>query len=99
MADDSKFVEFLNETCIEEKIPDDIAPDATVYSVKKIRCFAILYCTDDADEKISELWNMMQDSDQPTIAAYDKDFESNLFMMLDISTFLVLQYEEQFTGC
>lgn len=95
---DSKFVQLLDVVCKEESTPEDLDEGTTVYSVKKIRCLAILYCEDKADEKIPEFWNMMQDSDQPTIAAYDKDFRKNLYQMFYISYLLVLEQEEQFTG-
>lgn len=59
---------------------------------------ALLWCEDANNEKISEFWCILQDADQPSIAAYDKDFSKNMCVMFDFASIIVLEHEEQFVG-
>lgn len=97
LANDGKLVQFLNETCKgeSEDFPDDTV---TLYEVRLIACLAIVWCEDEPKEKLVEYWAILQDGDQQTIAAYDKDFMVNLFQMFDISHTFVYDYEEKYTG-
>ena len=52
----------------------DIHDGEIIYEVNKIRCLALLWCEDEPREKVSEFWCILQDADQASIAAYDKDF-------------------------
>ena len=95
LGDDAKFLRFIKETCKGEA--DDIEADF-LFNVQKIRCLALLWCDDDAKEKIGEFWNTLQDADQPTIAAGDKDFFIVMELLFEISTTYIWKYEEEYTG-
>ena len=41
---------------------------------------------------------MLQDNDQPSIAASDKDFKDNLFLMYDWAAVNIVKYEKSVTG-
>ena len=63
------------------------------YSVKGIKVFAILWCKGKPEEKAVEFYDMLQDNNQKTIAANDKDFNDNLFNMFDWTAVNILKYE------
>ena len=78
----SLFVQFLKNTVTEESNPDLI-------NVFKLRVLGILWCNGEALEKATELYDTMQDNDQDKIAASDKDFKPNLFLLFDFATKIV----------
>lgn len=92
----TKLVQFLNETCVGEC--EDIATGETIYDVRNLRCLALLYCEDEPQEKIFEFWCIIQDADQPKIAAYDKDFSPVMYLLFDFASVTVLKHEEKFVG-
>ena len=85
-SDKNKLQKFLNTTCLytEEGL------EKTAYSVKNLRCLAILWCNGDKNEKVIELYDMLQDNDQDSIAANDKDIYTNLSTMFDFCTITIL---------
>merc|ERR1712032_322040 len=92
----TKLVQFLNKTCVGEC--EDIPTEQTIYDVHKLRCLALLWCEDEHNEKISEFWCILQDADQSSIAAYDKDFSKNMCLLFDFASITVLEHEEQIVG-
>ena len=56
----SKFVRFLNKTC-KEYSPAFAGSNKITYSIKHLRCLALLWCDDDPNEKVIEFWNILLD--------------------------------------
>lgn len=44
------------------------------------------------------MWCILQDADQESIAAEDKDFRVNLYRMFDIATVFISQHEQKYTN-
>ena len=87
----SEFVKFLKMACADDDHPELI-------SLFKLRCIGVLWCDGSPEEKATELYDNMQDADQPEIACNDKDFKPNLFKLLDFATKMVFEIEPQFSG-
>jgi hypothetical protein len=89
----SDFVSFLRDTCApseEEKADGDVETDDDTdnphISLFHLRCIALLWCDGSNKEKGFELYDMMQDNDQPSIAASDKDFLPCFNFILKMAT-------------
>lgn len=48
--------------------------------------------------KVKAFYDVLQDSNQERISADDKDFPGNFFLMINLATALVNDYEAQFSG-
>ena len=93
----SDFVQFLRDTCTPDKEEEEngdveVDLDTTVtennphISLFHLRCVALLWCDGSKKEKAFELYDMMQDNDQPSIAASDKDFLPCFNFILKMAT-------------
>ena len=78
---------FLKATCLYEGSP--ASGDEMRFSSFNLRILGLLWCDGDSMEKAVELYDNMQDNNQPEIAASDKDFNPNLFVMLDFASEIV----------
>lgn len=92
----SKFVQFLCETCAAEN-PPDVDQDLQCFRVKDIRCLAVLWCEDAADEKVEELSYLLYESDCKVLEVGRREFRQNFFLMLDVATSFVYRFEEKYT--
>ena len=54
----------------------------------------VVWCEGDAKEKVHELYDNLQDNNQPNIACNDKDFKPNFFGMLDMASEVVFRCEQ-----
>lgn len=86
---DSQFTQFLKNTMLDEANPDLI-------DVSKLRMLGVLWCNGEPLEKANELYDILQDNDQERIAASDKDFKPNLFLLFDFATKMVFEQEAEF---
>lgn len=91
----SKLMQLLDKTC---KYEGDDAKSDRSYSIKNLRIFAMIWCDGDVKEKVVEFYDMLQDNDQPSIAASDKDFNKNFYPILDWAYLNVMKYEHLVTG-
>jgi len=89
--DETKLVKLLNATCIYEHGSTDLAVDqeATCYDIRFLRGWAILWCDGNAKEKVPELYDMLQDNNQPTISAGDKDFNVTMTFLFDCAGYTI----------
>ena len=83
-------MKLLDNIC---KYTEDDAKSERSYSVKAIKVFAILWCKGSNEEKVIEFYDMLQDNNQKFIAANDKDFNDNLFIMFDWAALNILNFE------
>jgi hypothetical protein len=65
-------------------------------SVFKLRCLGLLWCDGKAGDKAFEFYDMLQDDNQPSIAAMDKDFQPNFFTLLDMASAMVYELEPKY---
>lgn len=85
---DSLFMQILNEY---EPLRD---PDnKSLLSKKALQLWGIILCSGDNKTKVSTFYSVLQDIDQPSIAAIDKDFPYNFYLMVLFATTLVNTYE------
>jgi len=89
---DSNLVKLLNKICPAEEDPEE-----NKFSTHWLRILGLLWCEGDAKEKVHELYDNLQDNNQKTIAANDKDFRPNFFGMLDMCTSIVFECEKLFS--
>jgi len=90
--DQTKLVKLLNATCIYRFDPDNgeiVAPEYTCYDIRAIRAWAVLFCDGDPKEKVPELYDMLQDNNQPSISATDKDFNVTMTMLFDFAGYTI----------
>lgn len=101
----SAFVKFLKESCPCDGHDNDDDQDISSsllnseeyhLSVFKLRCLGLLYCDGKAKEKAFEFYDMLQDDNQPSIAASDKDFKPNFITLLDMASEMVFRLEPIF---
>lgn len=65
---------------------DDNMVDNPHISLVHFRCIGLLWCEGSPKEKAFEFYDMLQDNNQATIAASDKDLPHNIHFMIDIAT-------------
>lgn len=82
-SEESGLIKFLNATCLHEGNADQ-------YCIQNLRCIAILWCDGDVKEKVPELYDILQDNDQPSIAANDKDVAPALNTLFDFTGYTIL---------
>ena len=102
----SAFVAFLKDACPCDGHNDDendsdvnsslLNSEEHHLSVFKLRCLGLLYCDGKAPEKAFEFYDMLQDDNQPSIAAGDKDFKPNFFTLLDMASEMVYRLEPKY---
>lgn len=99
----SKFVQFLKETCKPDKEDleaGDMEEDDDVnnphISILHLRCIGLLWCEGTKKEKAFEFYDMLQDADQPSIAAADKDFPHNFNFLLKFASELTFKLGAKF---
>lgn len=102
----SPFVNFLKDACPcdqddheeEQKQEDDtlLNAEAIHLSVFKLRCLGLLWCEGKSAEKAFEFYDMLQDDNQKSIAANDKDFKPNFNSLLDMASAMVFELEPKF---
>jgi len=56
-----------------------------------------MWCDGDKKEKVVEFYDMLQDNNQPAIAANDKDFVRVLKAIFDLAGYTILHLEEVFS--
>lgn len=86
---ESDFVKFLMSVCCDDE-------DTSKLSIFKLRLIGILWCDGDKTEKVVELFECMQDHDNPSISAHDKDFEANIFQLYDFALRMVFENEPKY---
>lgn len=64
-----------------------------MFSPVKLKRLGLLWCNGGDLEKTVELYDILQDNDQKSIACSDKDFKVNFFALLDIATEMVMKQE------
>jgi hypothetical protein len=80
--------------CLKEGSPD--TGDKMVFNTFELRVIGLLWCHGDPLDKAVELYDNMQDANQPKIAASDKDFKPNFFHMFDLATTLIIENDVLF---
>ena len=82
-----------------EKTDASNAHDATNphISINSIRLIGLLWCDGSPKEKAFEFYDMLQDNDQKSIAASDKDFLPAFKHLLNTATELVFRHAPVFT--
>ena len=74
--ENSDFVKFLNDFCVANgKI-----------ETRKLKVLGVLWCEGKPSEKAEELYDLLQDNNQETIAASDKDTPIVFKLLMDIAT-------------
>ena len=89
----SEMIRFLNDTCRVDGSPEFKDVDKNAYSVRKLKCVGLLWCDGSNKEKVVELYDMIQDNNQSRIAADDKDFRKNLFLIFDFASTFCFKFE------
>ena len=74
---------------LEEGSPE--SGDEMLFRAFEMRVIGLLWCEGDALDKAVELYDNMQDHNQPKIAANDKDFKPNFFKAFDLATDLIIK--------
>jgi hypothetical protein len=87
----SQLSQFLYSTC-----KDDIKPE--MLSVQKLMILGILWCEGDDQEKAVQFFELLQGRQDSRIAANDKDFKPNLYMLFDFATEIVFENEHLIMG-
>ena len=89
--DQTKLVKLLNATCIYEHGEHDLASghDCKCYDIRFLRGWAILFCDGDPKEKVPELYDMLQDNNQKSISATDKDFNVTMTFLFDCAGYTI----------
>lgn len=88
--EDSALMKLLNACC---KYEGENPKDPKSYDIENLRIFGMIWCAGDDKEKVIEFYDMLQDNDQPDIAATDKDFNVNFYKILDWAAFNIFKYE------
>lgn len=70
--------------------------DQMLFQAFNLRVVGLLWCSGDPLKKAVELYDNMQDANQPKIAATDKDFEENFDHMFDLASEMVVQNDIKF---
>lgn len=94
----SELISFLKDTCLVDDSPEYKDIDKNAYSVRKIKCVGLLWCDGSHKEKVVELYDMIQDNNQHSIAANDKDFRRNLFLIFDFASTFCFKFEMVYMG-
>ena len=94
----SELIQFLKDTCLVDDSPEFKDIDRKAFSVRKIKCVGLLWCDGSNKEKVVELYDMIQDNNQERIAADDKDFKKNLFLIFDFASTFCFRFEMAYMG-
>lgn len=62
-------------------------------SKKALQLWGITLCSGDNPTKVATFYSVLQDANQPNIAALDKDFPHNFYLMVLFATALVNMFE------
>jgi hypothetical protein len=87
----------LNDTC-RIKVEEHEGIDPSAFSVRKLKCVGLLWCDGEPEEKVVELYDMIQDNNQERIAADDKDFKKNLYLIFDFASTYCFRFEMLYMG-
>lgn len=71
---------------------NSLQPDKIYFDLEKLKIIGILQCDGDTYERLTELYHVLQDNDQESIASNDKDTVRILKLVFDFSTKLVIKH-------
>ena len=80
---DSKFVRLLNNVC-------QYKDQQNVFDIFRLRLLAILWCEGDDEEKLEELYDLVNDN-VPNITHNDKAFIDAFYILLEMSVELTIK--------
>jgi len=63
------------------------------FEIYKFRCYALLWCQGNDQQKAIEWYDIIQDNNQPSISATDKNFKMCIHHLFDIAALDVITYE------
>ncbi len=83
------FIKVLESEFFKEK------DDSEELSMSALLLWGCLLCAGDRTTKARVFYDILQDTLQPQISAYDKDFVSNFDTLITLATKMVYTYEKE----
>ena len=85
----SEFVSFLNDSCgVKDKLNH--------FNVERLRTIGLLWCDGDVEEKVLEIYDVLQENGNEKIASNDKDFKKYYYEIIYLSTEMVFQLQPKY---